>query len=285
MTMHEMVNREFVDLPISTLHYTPDMPIKVANHWHASVEVNYVISGEISHFVMNGQTFTVQAGDFIVVNPNVSHEIWSQTNRIESITIFLLPEFFSQNNITLENRHFFRTPSRHNNEDEGALKMFLGALDKVFKLVTGGDEVNLVALKRAIFTLADILMTEWSYPVQGKLPNMIDVSQQVLDIMTYFDSRLTEAVTPHDAAKQFHISDSYLARCFRETVGVTPNEYIQYQRIQLAEVYLADTSQSIAQISIKAGFSSEKSLQRTFRKYNNMSPSEYRQLVQKSSYK
>ena len=54
--------------------------------------------------------------------------------------------------------------------------------------------------------------------------------------------------------------------------------------MQLAEVYLADTSQSIVQISINAGFSSEKSLQRVFRKYNNMSPSEFRKLVQKSSH-
>lgn len=282
MTVYEMVNREFADLPISTMRYTQDMPINVSNHWHAAVEINYVVSGEISNFVMNGQTFRIQAGDFIVVNPNVSHAIWEQVSRIESITIFLLPEFFAQNNITLTNRRFFRTPRHHTDTDQVALQKFLEALDRVFHL-TKEDEINLISLKRYIFALADILLSEWSYPVPETLPNLVDVNQKVLDIMAYFDSRLTEAVVPNDAAKYFHISDSYLARCFREAVGITPNEYIQYQRMQLAEVYLADTSQSIVQISINAGFSSEKSLQRVFRKYNNMSPSEFRKLVQKSS--
>ena len=41
MTVYEMVNREFADLPISTMRYTQDIPINVSNHWHAAVEISF----------------------------------------------------------------------------------------------------------------------------------------------------------------------------------------------------------------------------------------------------
>ena len=61
-------------------------------------------------------------------------------------------------------------------------------------------------------------------------------------------------------------------------MGITFQDYISRIRLEKTEYLLENTALSISQIAGKVGFHSNSYFSRFFRKYHNMSPSEYREL-------
>ena len=68
-----------------------------------------------------------------------------------------------------------------------------------------------------------------------------------------------------------------LQRQFRETVGLSPREWIVRERIVLAKDLLEDGRVRLDQIAARVGFRSEESFRRHFRRLVGTSPSAYRQ--------
>ncbi|MGP1620085.1 MAG: hybrid sensor histidine kinase/response regulator transcription factor [Bacteroidia bacterium] len=80
-----------------------------------------------------------------------------------------------------------------------------------------------------------------------------------------------------DLAEKMCMSPSQLNRKLTSVVGCSTIGYIQQIKIKLACKLLADESKNISDISIEAGFSDPAYFSRTFKRYMNCSPSQYRQ--------
>lgn len=66
---------------------------------------------------------------------------------------------------------------------------------------------------------------------------------------------------------------------FSQLVGMTPMNYLNECRIQLACQLLRETSHSICELSEKTGFQSERAFRRTFRQKIQQSPTGYRKSI------
>lgn len=73
---------------------------------------------------------------------------------------------------------------------------------------------------------------------------------------------------------------SLIERRARETFGRSIQELLEEIRIQIACSYLSATDRTVTQISSEVGFGSISSFQRSFFKYMNQTPSEYRRFHQ-----
>lgn len=63
---------------------------------------------------------------------------------------------------------------------------------------------------------------------------------------------------------------------FKETTGLTPNDYLLRQRIERAKERLTQTSQPITEIALGVGFSSSQYFANVFRRYTGMTPLAHR---------
>jgi AraC family transcriptional regulator, transcriptional activator FtrA len=66
------------------------------------------------------------------------------------------------------------------------------------------------------------------------------------------------------------------ARRFRETVGVTPHQWVQRQRVQYAQRLLEQTDLPIDQVATRAGLGSATNMRTQFRQFLDNSPASYR---------
>lgn len=75
---------------------------------------------------------------------------------------------------------------------------------------------------------------------------------------------------------RFRISPSYLSHMFKRRTGIKLVDYIHKTRIDLAKRLLETTTKTIAEISREVGYISSTSFSTTFKRYESITPREYR---------
>jgi AraC family transcriptional regulator len=91
-------------------------------------------------------------------------------------------------------------------------------------------------------------------------------------VLDYIRNHLTQEFGLVDLAGVIESSPSHFARIFRNTFGMPPYRYVIEQRILEAKRLMADGTQSISEIALLLGFSSQSHFTVTFRKVTGTTP-------------
>ncbi|MBR4112018.1 MAG: AraC family transcriptional regulator [Ruminiclostridium sp.] len=103
-----------------------------------------------------------------------------------------------------------------------------------------------------------------------------DRSNILMPALNYIEENFRKDFSVAVLAEITGISQQYLCRIFKQTMNIRPNEYITCRRLQEAKRLLTETDIPIQEICIKSGFSDAGYFSTVFRKYENISPVEYR---------
>lgn len=96
-------------------------------------------------------------------------------------------------------------------------------------------------------------------------------------VLDYIWVHLANEFTLADLARIAGLSVFHFARMFTRAIGVPPHRYVNRLRLERAMGSLAAGRLPLAQISFDAGFSSQASFTRAFRRATGMTPGEFRQ--------
>ena len=99
-------------------------------------------------------------------------------------------------------------------------------------------------------------------------------------VLAYINDHCTEPLTLQRLTEQFSISASTLSHEFQRYIHHSVYDYILYRRIMLAKRMLFGGA-PLSEIAFQCGFGDYSNFLRAFRKMNGISPSEYRQQMQK----
>jgi AraC family transcriptional regulator len=97
-----------------------------------------------------------------------------------------------------------------------------------------------------------------------------------LQVLDYLDAHLAQEIRLADLAQLLDMSQFHFSRLFKQSLGVSPYQYLLQQRVERAKRLLKQTEQSIMNIALKCGFSSHSHLSKQFRQLTGMSPKAYR---------
>ena len=101
-------------------------------------------------------------------------------------------------------------------------------------------------------------------------------AQRIKTMLTCIHTHYGCELTIADIAQSASISESECLRCFRDTIGTTPIQYLKHYRIQQAARLLSETHQKISDIAIACGFQDMSYFTRSFRTQMGCVPTEYR---------
>lgn len=111
-----------------------------------------------------------------------------------------------------------------------------------------------------------------------------ECSSYVQQCCEYVYQHYREKILLEDIAADLHISPTYLSRIFSREMKVRLQEYIAWFRVERAANLLKYSNESIAGIGDYVGFPSQSYFGNTFKKYMGMSPGQYREKYQNSSF-
>jgi AraC family transcriptional regulator len=95
-------------------------------------------------------------------------------------------------------------------------------------------------------------------------------------VLEYISTNIDADITLADLARVADQSVFHFARKFALAMGVPPKRYVSRMRLDKAMTELAAGKLPLAQIALNAGFSSQASFTRAFRRATRMTPQEYR---------
>ena len=87
-----------------------------------------------------------------------------------------------------------------------------------------------------------------------------------------------------DIAKECGVSRQHFIKAFKKTVGCTPHQWLQRQRVNLVKDLLGNTPMPISEIALKAGFADQSHLTRVFGAFVGDTPAVWRRQYSKFNF-
>jgi AraC family transcriptional regulator len=142
------------------------------------------------------------------------------------------------------------------------------------ELHSSGAEGALYAESMSIALSAHLLQhysTARLAPIMGLLS-----AKNTQTIKDYIEANLDGTLTIAALSEVLNLSAHHFAELFRQTMGLTPHQYVLKMRIERAMLLLQSTPQPIVTIAQQVGFQTQSHFTRIFRQHTQVTPKQYR---------
>lgn len=131
----------------------------------------------------------------------------------------------------------------------------------------------------------DILVNIYRYTVEESANAGNDggeVDSGVVAAVEYILRHIAEDIDINHLIELYGKGKTYFYSNFKQAVGLTPNQFINRLRMQIAMHLLKTTDKSITDIAFECGYNSIHYFNKHFKQYREISPREYRNRTKKA---
>lgn len=109
-----------------------------------------------------------------------------------------------------------------------------------------------------------------------KIKNMNNISTPIKNAQSYIQNNIHEKISLKEMSHDLGYTEYYLSQKFKTEIGISFNDYVQSEKIEKATLLLKTTPLTIEDISASLTFSSRSHFSTVFKKWMNMTPTQYR---------
>ena len=233
-------------------------------HAHSDFELLLILEGSGKIRIKN-DTYEVNSGDAILVNPNEMHEIDSKNSGMKLIILQFSRHFLNEYFPILRNTHFGAPfvkscffPKDYVLFLQSVLNLSVRYIKAENFFILDCIRLSTEILKSIYSNLPYELLTENAYQELNKR------SDRMNRISAYIDENYLYPIRLQDLAELEGISTTHLSHFFTDNFGVTFQEYLNDIRLEQALQLAATAKYSLAALSELSGFSDPKYLNKTF---------------------
>ena len=95
-------------------------------------------------------------------------------------------------------------------------------------------------------------------------------------ICEFIDDNIDRRISVDLLAGLANLSVCYFVRAFKQSMGITPHDYLIRRRVERTKQLLSGTEMPLSEIALAAGFADQSHFARRFRQHVGMSPRDYR---------
>jgi AraC family transcriptional regulator len=95
-------------------------------------------------------------------------------------------------------------------------------------------------------------------------------------VLEYINAHLEQDIHLADLADAADISQCYFVSLFKQSMGITPWQYVVQQRVERAKILLRQRNSPISDVALQCGFNSQSHFAQQFRKLTGVTPKRFR---------
>ena len=266
---------------LSMFHAAP--LVMRAAHWHAQVEVNYIVRGW-AHYRMSGHETRFNAGDMALFWGGLPHQLYDASDDL----------IYAGGHLPLV--HFFRLRLPQDVQS----KLMQGAT-LVTRATDASDALNFerwnnyarsgdpmkasMAVDELLLRIERVRFDPYSLlPGPAEVVNAVDgldhhSSPIVVRICDFIADNFREDIDSADIASAANVHPKYAMNVFKKSTGMTLNDYVNLMRLSYAQALLMQDEANVLQVAMDSGFGSLSAFNKAFRKISGMSPTDFRRDV------
>lgn len=250
-------------------------------HIHKEYEFLYVTSGTVK-CVANGSDYFLKSGDIFFINSYIPHSTYYETSDTHMLFVQFNSPFVSNSD--------FRYIIRFLNSSDTPVYTFENGTpyhDNILKclcVITEEHDASQPFWKDYIN--ASIFMIIATLRRCGAISDFTQDNNDIEKIMPaikFINNNYNTKITTTDLSKTLNFNESYFCRLFKNAVGTTVTEYLNFVRVCKAE-HMIRRGKSISDAAYEAGFASLSYFNRIFKKYKYYSPSEYKKIAKNQNF-
>ena len=267
------------DDPFSTYHIqNGGQSFQIPVHWHDELEIIYVKSGFLTVNI-SGENYIGKPGDAFVVSPGNLHFMGSQTGTVDYFT-FLFPlkyiAFRTDDMLDdkliepLNSGHLMISPEVKDTVKEQCEQLagvYAAEIDESVSKITGQIKKKIILLQ--------FIHELWKkgFIVENDTTGRNTVEKEMV---SYIQQNYTGKILLRKFGEQFHLSEKYISRYFKEHFHITLSQYVTYLRLEHAKQMLQETDISVTEVAMQSGYQNISYFIRSFKKTYGVSPLKYR---------
>ncbi len=243
-------------------------------HRHADIEFNYCISGELE-IIIDKKHYCLHAGELALINPMVSHSVpKAQDQACKCLSVTLGASFLRRHFASFSQNRFRSAVCRLSNESEDHARL-RALLEEAARWKGEEGEYAELMLAGVLYQICANLTLELCREEThgGEDLRMVANVEKALELIYY---RYAEPLTVEDAAAVTGYGKSNFCKIFKRIAGDSFHQVLNRQRVEIACGFLSETATSVANIAQEVGFSDSKTFCRIFKRFQGVTPGEYR---------
>lgn len=267
------------DDPFSTYHIeNRGQSFQIPVHWHDELEIIYVKSGFLTVNI-SGENYIGKPGDAFVVSPGNLHFMGSQTGTVDYFTfLFPLKYIAFRTDDMLDDKLIEPLNSGHlmiSPEIKDTVKEQCEQLAGVYAAEIDESEPKITGQIRKKIILLQFIHELWKkgFIVENDTTGRNTVEKEMV---SYIQQNYTGKILLREFGEQFHLSEKYISRYFKEHFHITLSQYVTYLRLEHAKQMLQETDISVTEVAMQSGYQNISYFIRSFKKTYGVSPLKYR---------
>lgn len=257
---YDLMDFEFYDIRNVTMHY------------HQNIELLYVLEGLLK-IVLDESECLLQSKDFFVINANTRHALQSDA---PVFYVCLHINFIHLNHYLDMNRVIFMCDSQTLND---TLRQSISALlDQILTNYFSKSGISLIPLNSLYYSLLhQITASCIVYADDVRFQTRKTVEQTRLnEIANYVYTNYKSDIRLSELAEQLYLSPAYLSKYVKSRLGMNFVDYVNSIRLYHAVSEIRNSEKKITNIAIDNGFPNITAFNHAFKKFYDMTPSEFR---------
>ena len=238
-------------------------------HWHERMELLLIYSGSLS-FRINNMEFIAEENHLVIIPPGRTHTGTAGKNGVRYRTVMFDVTMFYNSASASEN--YLKPIVKQSTDfipvtDDREIVALCDALIK--EQLSGYTASSLIVIGKT-YELLGLLFRRCICESPLPMPN-----ERFKNVLDFIGENFCMDVSSADLARHFGYDEAYFCRQFKAVTGLTPMNYIQILRLELAKEKIKSSSLKISEISTICGFSDASYFTRCFKKRYKMTPTEY----------
>ncbi|MDF2537205.1 MAG: hypothetical protein K0S76_226 [Herbinix sp.] len=222
----------------------------------------YVLEGE-GTVITDGTCFTPKKGDVYILHRHSTHEYYSNsTNPWTKIW------FNARGQVIDHLMQIYKLNHTNHIVESNVCSLFYDLLNKARQAKNNNTDF----LKEASLIFYELLLS--LYPYVHK--NNTEYSQEAIILKDYIDKNNMRKLDLKQLSNLIYHSPSQTIRIFKNAFGVTPYQYLMYQKLEIAKLLLLNTNKGMKEIAAELNFYDEHYFSNYFSEKVGLSPLKFR---------
>ena len=254
------------------------------SHYHHHYEILYMVRGERDLIINNTKKYILGEDSIAIIPPNCIHRTKSHSAGEQTRICLTLSEKFVEQIKQFTSENILHCTSFYViHLNPGIKKTVRDILSNlvIFNEEPFREDYQKIMSAHLFFTLSNFMFNEGDYHA-APISSNLSVKNRITEIIKYIQQHAFEDISLKSISDTFHISKTYLSRCFKNHTGTTVVTYINNIRIIKAQQLISEENISIATIAYTVGYSNRVYFERVFKKFVGISPKQYQMKIRKN---